>query len=104
MGGDAAFLRRGGLQAYLVACFSLAYAVVYLGFVRTDATNATAAALAWVLIAAGALSASIATAAVGAYIGGAAGMRLAAFGGGYSRLSAAHRAFAALRHAPGFAD
>jgi hypothetical protein len=106
MSGDssAAFLRRGGLQAYLVAGFSVAYAVVYLGFVRTDGSNATAAALAWALITAGALSSSIATAAVGAYLGGAAGMWLAAFGVGYSLLAAAHGAFAAIGDAQGFAD
>ena len=104
MGGDTTFLRRGGLQAYLVAAFSLAYAVVYLGFVRTDPTNATASALAWVLITAGALSASIATAAVGAYLGGPQGIFLAAFGVGYSLLSAAHGAFAAIGDAQGFAD
>jgi len=104
MDGDKAFLRRGGLQAYLVAGFSLAYAVVYLGFVRTDATNATAAALAWALIAAGALSATIATAAVGAYVGGVPGTWLTALGVGYSLLSAAHGAFAAIGDAQGFAD
>lgn len=104
MGGDKAFLRRGGLQAYLVAGFSLAYAVVFLGFVRTDPNNAAASELAWALIAAGALSASIATAAVGAYVGGAPGMFLGAFGIGYSLLSAAHGAFAAIGDAQGFAD
>ncbi len=104
MGGDKAFLRRGGLQAYLVAGFSLAYAVVYLGFVRADPNNATASALAWALIAAGALSASIATAAVGGYLGGAQGIFLAAFGVGYSLLSAAHGAFAAIGDVQGFAD
>ena len=104
MGEDKAFLRRGGLQAYFVAGFSIAYAVVYLGFVRTDPSNATASALAWALIAAGALSATIATAALGNYIGGAPGIFLAAFGVGYSLLSAAHGAFAAIGDAQGFAD
>ncbi len=104
MDSDKAFLRRGGLQAYLVAGFSLAYAVVYLGFVRTDPNNATASALSWALIAAGALSASIATAAVGGYVGGASGIFLAAFGVGSSLLSAAHGAFAAIGDVQGFAD
>src|SRR6266851_5807335 len=101
---DTAFRRRGGLQAYFVAGFSIAYAVVYLGFVRTDPSNATVSALAWALIAAGALSATIATAALGNYIGGAPGIFLAAFGVGYSLLSAAHGAFAAIGDAQGFAD
>lgn len=106
MQGDrsAAFLRRGGLQAWLVAGFSIAYAVVYLGFVRTDPTNATASALAWALIAAGALSATIATAALGSYIGGAAGSFLTAFGVGYSLLAAAHGVFAAIGDWQGSAD
>jgi hypothetical protein len=104
MDGDTAFLRRGGLAAYFVVGFSLAYAVVYLGFVRTDPNNATASALAWALLAAGALAATVATAAVGAYVGGALGIFLAAFGVGYSLLSAAHGAFAAIGDAQGFAD
>jgi hypothetical protein len=102
--GSAGFLRRGGVQAYLVAGFSLAYAVVYLGFVRVDPNNATISALAWALIAAGALSASIATAAVGAYVGGAPGMWLAAFGVGSSLLSGTHGAYAAIADIQGFAD
>ena len=102
--GSAAFRRRGGIQAWLVAAFSIAYAVVYLGFVRTDPTNATASALAWALIAAGALSATIATAALGSFIGGAAGAFLTAFGVGYSLLAAAHSAYAAIGDWQGFAD
>jgi len=104
MGGDKTFLRRGGLAAYAVAGLSLLYAVVYLGFVRTDANNATASALAWALIAAGAISAVLATSAVGSYISGAAGTFLAAFGVGYSLLSATHGVFAAIGDAQGFAD
>ena len=102
--GSAAFRRRGGILAWLVAAFSIAYAVVYLGFVRTDPTNATASALAWALIAAGALSATIATAALGSFIGGAAGAFLTAFGVGYSLLAAAHGVFAAIGDWQGFAD
>ena len=101
---DGAFRRRGGLQANLVAAFSIAYAVVYLGFVRTDPTNATASVIAWTLIAAGALSAAIATAALGSFIGGAAGTFLMAFGIGYSLLAAAHGVFAAIGEAQGYAD
>ncbi|HZP96832.1 MAG TPA: hypothetical protein VFC31_10910 [Candidatus Limnocylindria bacterium] len=104
MDGDAAFRRRSGLQAFLVAGFSLAYAAVFLGFVRTDPTNATAATLAWALVAAGALSATIATAGLGSYIGGHAGAFLVALGVGYALLSATHGAFAAIADAQGFAD
>ena len=98
---DAAFRRRGGIAAYLVAAFSIAYAVVYLGFVRTDG-SASWSALAWALIAAGSLSAMFATAALGSYIGGAAGTFLMAFGVAYSLLAAAHGVFAAVSDAQGY--
>jgi hypothetical protein len=104
MPDDRAFQRRGGLQAFLVDAFSLAYAVVYLGFVRTDAGNATASALAWALIAAGGLSATIATVALASRIGGAPGLYLAALGAGWALLSATHGAFAAIGDVQGFAD
>jgi hypothetical protein len=102
--GDAAFRRRGGIAAYGVALFSILYAIVYLGFVRTDPTNASASALANALIAAGAVSGAVATGAVGAYIGGALGNWLIAFGVVYSLLSATHGAFAAISDAQGYAD
>ncbi|MDQ2951996.1 MAG: hypothetical protein M3R54_07005 [Chloroflexota bacterium] len=101
---DSAFRRRGGFAAYLVAAFSIAYAIVYLGLVRTDATNAGAATLSWALIAAGALAAAMATAALASFIGGAAGTFLAALGVGYSLLAAAHGAFAAISIIQGFAE
>ncbi|HLQ05625.1 MAG TPA: hypothetical protein VK197_08250 [Verrucomicrobiae bacterium] len=104
MDGDKAYLRRGGLAAYAVAAFSILYAIVYLGLVRTDPNNATASTLAWALIAAGAISATVATGAVGAYIGGSIGMWLTAFGIAYSLLSATHGAYAAIADAQGFAD
>lgn len=100
---DAAFRRRGGLQAYLVAAFSIAYAIVFLGFVRPGNGGATATALAWLLITAGSLSATIATAALASYIGGAAGVFLAALGVGYSLLAATHGMFAAISEVQGFA-
>src|SRR3954471_14095282 len=100
---DAAFRRRGGFFAYLVAFFSIAYAVVFLGFVRTDGGNATASAIAGLLITAGALSAAMATAALASYIGGAPGVFLAAFGVGYALLAATHGMFAAISDAQGFA-
>ncbi len=59
--GDDGFRRRAGLQAFLVAGFSLAYAVVYLGFASREGASALAVQLAWALITAGALSAAIAT-------------------------------------------
>lgn len=104
MSGDAAFQRRGGYAAYGVAVFSIIYAIVYLGFVRTDPNNATASATASALIALGALSATVATGAMGAFIGGAAGNWIAALGVGYSLLSATHGVFAAISDAQGFAD
>jgi len=100
---DASFRRFGGIAAYLVAAFSIAYAVVFLGFVRPGNGGATATALAWLLIAAGSLSAAIATAALASYIGGAAGVFLAAFGVGYSLLAATHGIFAAIGEIQGFA-
>jgi hypothetical protein len=104
MDGDRAYLRRGGLASYAVAVFSILYAAVYLGLVRADPNNATASALAWALLAAGAISASVATGAVGAFIGGSIGTWIAAFGIGYSLLSATHGAYAAIADAQGFAD
>jgi len=102
--GDQAFIRRGGLAAYAVAAFSVLYAIVYLGFVRTDATNANAAAVSWALIGLGALSAAFATGAVGAYIGGQIGTFITGFGIAYSLLSATHGVFAAIGDIQGFAD
>ena len=101
---ESAFRRRGGIAAYLVAGLSIVYAVVYLGFVRTDASNATASALAWALIAAGALAGALSTTALASFIGGANGTFLAALGVGYSLLAAAHGAYAAIGDAQGFAD
>src|SRR4051812_1563300 len=104
MGRDGAFGTLGGTFAYLVAVFSILYAIVFLGFVRTDATNATASAVAWALIAAGSFSAAFATAGVGAYLGGAAGTFLTAFGVAYALLAATRGAFSAIADAQGFAD
>jgi hypothetical protein len=101
---DTAFRRRGGYAAYLVAAFSIAYALVYLGLVRSDPANHTASAVSWTLIAAGALSAAFATAALGSYVGGAAGMFLAALGVAYSLLSATHGVFSAIGDFQGFPD
>ena len=101
---DSRFRHRGGIAAYLVAAFSIAYAVVYLGFVRTDASNASAATLSWALIAAGALVGTLATASLASFIGGTAGTFLVAFGVAYSLLAAAHGAFTAIGIAQGFAD
>ena len=101
---SSSFHRAAGIAAYLVAAFSIAYAVVFLGFVRTDASNVTAASLASTLIAAGALSAALATAGFASYLGGASATFLAAFGVGHSLLAAAHGVYAAIAAAEGAAD
>ena len=103
MEGDASFRRTGGLAAYLVAAFSIAYAVVFLGLARTGSGGASASALAWVLITAGSLSAALATAALGSYVGGASGVFLASLGVAYSVLAATHGVFAAIGDLQGFA-
>ena len=93
---DRAFSRRAGFQAYLIAAFSLVYAVVFLGFVHNHPENIGAAALAWALIAGAGLSATIATASAAARIGGDARWWLTALGVGYGLLSATHGTFAAI--------
>ena len=93
---DRAFSRRAGFQAYLIAAFSLVYAVVFLGFVHNHPENIGAAALAWALIAGAGLSATIATVSAAARIGGYARWWLTALGVGYGLLSAAHGTFAAI--------
>ncbi len=96
MPDDRDFQRRGGLQAYLIALFSLAYAAVYLGPVRADPGNAGASALANALLAGAGLSATIAAVAVASRVGGAAGLWLGAVGVGWGLLSATHGAFGAI--------
>ena len=93
---DRGFSRRAGVQAYLIAAFSLVYAVVFLGFVRNHPENTQAAALAWALIAGAGLSATIATTSAAARVGGDARWWLTALGMGYGLLSAAHGTFAAI--------
>ncbi|HUQ42654.1 MAG TPA: hypothetical protein VM052_09145 [Candidatus Limnocylindrales bacterium] len=104
MATASSFHRAAGIAAYLVAAFSILYAVVFLGFVRTDPNNTTAASVASALIAAGALSAALATAGFASYLGGAGATFLAAFGVGYSLLAAAHGVYAAITAADGTAD
>lgn len=93
---DRAFSGRAGVQAYLIAAFSLVYAVVFLAFVRNHPENTQAAALASALIAGAGLSATIATTSVAARIGGDARWWLTALGVGYGLLSAAHGTFEAI--------
>jgi hypothetical protein len=100
---DRAFSRRAGFQAYLIAAFSLVYAVVYLAFVRNHPENTGAAALAWALIAGGGLSATIATTSVAARVGGDARWWLTSLGVGYGLLSAAHGTYAAIAIEQGIA-
>src|SRR6266702_3037936 len=96
---DRAFSRRAGFQAYLIAAFSLVYAVVFLGFVRNHPENTLASAL----IAGGGLAATIATTSAAARIGGDARWWLTALGVGYGLLSAAHGTFAAIAVEQGIA-
>jgi hypothetical protein len=93
---DRAFSRRAGVQAYLIAAFSLVYAVVFLGFVRNHPENTQAAALAWALIAAAGLAATITTTSTAARVSGDARWWLTAIGVGYGLLSATHGTFAAV--------
>src|SRR5437016_12470531 len=87
---DRPFSRRAGFQAYLIAAFSLVYAVVFLGFVRNHPEDTQAAALAWALIAGAGLSATIAPTSAAARIGGDARWLLTARGVGHGLRSAAH--------------
>src|SRR5256885_1452473 len=87
---DQAFSRRAGFQAYLIGAFSLAYAVVFLGFVRRDPSDLNAAAVAAALLGGGGLSATIAVVATAARFFGDARWWLTAVGVGYGLLSAAH--------------
>jgi hypothetical protein len=100
---DKAFSRRAGFQAYLIAAFSLLYAVVFLGFVRNHPENTQAAALAWALIAGAGLAATVTTTSTAARIGGDARWWLTAIGVGYGLLSAAHGTFAAVAVEQGIA-
>ncbi len=91
------FARRASLQAYLVAAFSLAYAVTFLGFARPQPDNHAAAALAWALLTGGALSATIAIVGVVSRVSGEDDRRwLLLIGVGYALLSATHGAYAAI--------
>jgi hypothetical protein len=98
------FVRRGGFAAYAVAALSILYAIVYLGFVRPDPADAEAAAISWMLLGLGALSAAFATASVGVYIGGTVGGFIRGFGIVYALLSATHGAYSAIAIQQGFAD
>jgi hypothetical protein len=86
-----------------VAAFSLAYAVVYLGVASPNPENRAANALAYALIAAGALSASVAVVAMSERAGGANARWLAPFGVGYALLSAAHGVYDAIGAGSGVA-
>src|SRR5438046_10376206 len=99
---DRAFSRLAGFQAYLIAAFSLVYAVVFLGFVRNHPENTQAAALAWALIAGAGLSATIATTSAAARIGGDARWWLTGLGVGCGLVRAAHGAFAPIWVEPGY--
>src|SRR5438552_6230466 len=100
---DRAFSRRAGFQAYLIAAFSLIYAVVFLGLAKGHPENTGAWALTWALIAGSGLSATIATTSIAARINGDARWWLTTLGAGYGLLSAAHGTFAAIAVEQGIA-
>jgi hypothetical protein len=97
------FARRAGMCAYLVAALSIAYAVVYLGVASRDPDDRSANALAYTLIAAGALAASVATVGMSERAGASNARWLAPFGIGYALLSAAHGAYSAILAGSGLA-
>jgi len=98
---DARFRRTAGWSAFGIAALSLLYAVVFLGFVRTDAANTTASALANGFIGLSGILATFAVIAVGDRVDGAAGRWLRVVGVGWALLSAAHGMFSAVSAAQG---
>ena len=100
---DARFRRTASWCAFGIAALSLFYAVVFLGFVRTDAANTTASALANGLIGLSGILATFAVIAVGDRVDGAAGRWLRVVGVGWALLSAAHGVSAAISDAQGLA-
>ena len=98
---DRAFSRRAGFQAYLIAGLSLAYAFVFLGFVRGHPADHSSAAVAWALLAAGGLATTIAVVSASSRVNGDASRWLIAVGVGYALLSAAHGTFAAIAEVQG---
>jgi len=100
---DAMFRRTASWCAFGIAALSLLYAVVFLGFVRTDAANTTASALANGFIGLSGILATFAVIAVGDRVDGAAGRWLRVVGVGWALLSAAHGVSAAVSDAQGLA-
>ena len=100
---DANFRRTASWCAFGIAALSLFYAVVFLGFVRTDASNTTASALANGFIGLSGILATFAVIAVGDRVDGAAGRWLRVVGVGWALLSAAHGVSAAISDAQGLA-
>ena len=98
---DAHFRRTASWCAFGIAALSLLYAVVFLGFVRTDAANTTASALANGFIGLSGILATFAVIAVGDRVDGAAGRWLRVVGVGWALLSAAHGVFSAVSAAQG---
>jgi hypothetical protein len=97
------FFRRAAICAYLVAALSIAYAIVYLGYASRNVDDRSANALAYALIAAGALAASVATVGMSELAGGSTARWLAPFGVGYALLSATHGVYAAIQAGQGLA-
>jgi len=97
------YARRAGICAYVVAALSIAYAVVYLAVASRNPEDRSANALAYALIAAGALAASVATVGMSERAGGSNARWLAPFGVGYALLSAAHGVYSAILAGSGLA-
>jgi hypothetical protein len=100
---DARFRRTASWCAFGIAALSLLYAVVFLGFVRTDAANTTASAVANGFIGLSGILATFVVIAVGDRVDGAAGRWLRVVGVGWALLSAAHGVSAAVSDAQGLA-
>ena len=100
---DATFRRTASWCAFGIAALSLLYAVVFLGFVRTDAANTTASALANGCIGLSGILATVAVIAVGDRVDRAAGRWLRVVGVGWALLSATHGVLAAISDAQGLA-
>jgi len=100
---DVRFRRAASWCAFGIAALSLLYAVVFLGFVRTDAANTTASALANGFIGLSGILATFVVIAVGDRVDGAAGRWLRVVGVGWALLSAAHGVSAAVSDAQGLA-
>jgi hypothetical protein len=93
---EPGFRRIASLCAFAIAGLSILYAVVFLGFVRPNAANSSASAVANGLIGLSGVLATLAVIAVGDQVGGPAGRWLRVVGVGWALLSATHGAFSSI--------